>query len=62
VLSGELGGRRDAVLLNASGALVAAGLADDLVDGIALGAETIDSGAAASRLDALVAFSAEVAG
>ena len=62
VLTGEPGGRRDAVLLNASGALVAAGLADDLVDGIALGAETIDSGAAASRLDALVAFSAEVAG
>jgi anthranilate phosphoribosyltransferase len=59
VLAGEPGGRRDAVLLNASGALVAAGLADDLVEGIALGAETIDSGAAASRLDALVAFSAE---
>ncbi len=62
VLAGEPGGRRDAVLLNASGALVAAGLADDLVEGIALGAETIDSGAAASRLDALVAFSAEGAG
>ena len=62
VLAGEPGGRRDAVLLNASGALVAAGLADDLVEGIALGAETIDSGAAASRLDALVAFSAEDAG
>jgi anthranilate phosphoribosyltransferase len=59
VLAGEPGGRRDAVLLNASGALVAAGLADDLVEGVALGAETIDSGAAASRLDALVAFSAE---
>jgi anthranilate phosphoribosyltransferase len=59
VLAGEPGGRRDAVLLNASGALVAAGLADDLVEGIALGAETIDSGAAASRLEALVGFSAE---
>ena len=59
VLAGEPGGRRDAVLLNASGALVAAGLADDLVEGIALGAETIDSGAAASRLEALVSFSAE---
>ncbi len=61
VLAGETGGRRDAVLLNASGALVAAGLADDLVEGIALGAETIDSGAAASRLEALVSFSAEEA-
>ena len=59
VLAGEPGGRRDAVLLNAAGALVAAGLADDFVDGLSLGAETIDSGAAASRLEALVAFSAE---
>ncbi len=62
VLAGERGGRRDAVLLNAAGALVAAGLADDLVEGIALGAETIDSGAASSRLDALVVFSAEEPG
>jgi len=59
VLGGEPGGRRDAVLLNAAGALVAAGLADDFVEALALGAETIDSGAASSRLDALVVFSAE---
>jgi len=58
VLAGEPGGRRDAVLLNAAACLVAAGLADDLVEGLALGAETIDSGAARSRLEALVAFSA----
>jgi anthranilate phosphoribosyltransferase len=58
VLAGEPGGRRDAVLLNAAGALVAAGLADDLADGLGLGAEAIDSGAATNRLDALVAFSA----
>jgi anthranilate phosphoribosyltransferase len=57
VLAGEPGGRRDAVLLNAAGALVAAGLADDLAEGIGLGAEAIDSGAATTRLDALVAFS-----
>ncbi len=62
VLAGEPGGRRDAVLLNAAGALVAAGLADDLVEGLGLGAETIDSGAATSRLDALVVFSAEEPG
>ena len=59
VLAGEPGPRRDAVLLNAAGALVAAGLADDFVEGLALGAETIDSGAAHSRLDALVVFAAE---
>ena len=47
VLAGEPGARRDAVLLNAAGALVAAGLADDLGDGLGLGAEAIDSGAAA---------------
>ena len=59
VLGGEPGARRDAVLLNTAGALVAAGLADDFVEGLELGAETIDSGAASSRLDALVAFAAE---
>jgi anthranilate phosphoribosyltransferase len=59
VLAGEPGSRRDAVLLNAAGALVAAGLADDFVEGLALAAETIDSGAAHSRLDALVVFAAE---
>ena len=57
VLAGEPGGRRDAVLLNAAGALVAAGLADDLAEGLGLGATAIDSGDATDRLDALVAFS-----
>jgi anthranilate phosphoribosyltransferase len=58
VLAGEPGGRRDAVLLNAAGALVAAGVADDLAEGLGLGVEAIGSGAATGRLDALVAFSA----
>ena len=58
VLAGERSGRRDAVLLNAAGALVAAGLAGDLGEGLGLGGEAIDSGAASGRLDALVAFSA----
>ena len=34
------------MLLNAAGGLIAAGLADDFVEALALGAETIDSGAA----------------
>jgi anthranilate phosphoribosyltransferase len=59
VLAGEPGARRDAVLLNAAGALVAAGLVEDFTEGLALGAETIDSGAAHSRLEALVVFAAE---
>jgi anthranilate phosphoribosyltransferase len=57
LLAGEKSGRRDAVLLNAAGALVAAGLAEDIGEGLGVGAAAIDSGAAAERLDALIAFS-----
>jgi anthranilate phosphoribosyltransferase len=53
----EQGGRRDAILLNAAGAIAASGHADDLRDGLELARETLDSGAAAERLEALVAFS-----
>ena len=53
----EQGGRRDAILLNAAGAIAAGGHADDLRDGLELARETLDSGAAAERLEALVAFS-----
>jgi len=53
----EQGARRDAVLLNAAGAIAAGGHADDLQDGLELARETLDSGAVAERLDALVAFS-----
>jgi len=58
VLSGvERGAKRDAILLNAAGAIAAGGLAEDLHDGLELARETVDSGAAAERLEALVAFS-----
>lgn len=57
VLAGERSGRRDAVLLNAGAALVAAGIADDIGEGVAIAAEAIDSGAAAARLDDLREFS-----
>ena len=57
VLAGERSGRRDAVLLNAGAALVAAELADDLGEGFGIAAEAIDSGAAAARLDDLREFS-----
>jgi anthranilate phosphoribosyltransferase len=53
----EQGARRDAILLNAAGAIAAGGHADDLQDGLELARETLDSGAAAERLEALVAFS-----
>jgi anthranilate phosphoribosyltransferase len=45
IFSGEPGPRRDIVLLNAAAVLVAADLALDLSNGIALAAKTIDSGA-----------------
>jgi anthranilate phosphoribosyltransferase len=59
VLAGSPGPRRDAVLLNAAGAIAAAGHAADLRDGLLLAAEAVDSGEAADRLERLVAFSRE---
>lgn len=56
VLTGVAGARRDIVLLNAAGALVASGLANDLKHGVALGAEAIDSGQAAATLEKLRQF------
>lgn len=57
ILNGERGPRRDVVLLNAAAGLVAGGLATDLAQGLSRAAQSIDSGAARARLDALVAFS-----
>ncbi|MEX2212140.1 MAG: anthranilate phosphoribosyltransferase [Gaiellaceae bacterium] len=56
VFAGGNGGRRDAILLNAAGAIAAAGHAEDLREGIAVAREALESGAALERLDALVAF------
>jgi anthranilate phosphoribosyltransferase len=59
VFAGANGGRRNAILLNAAGAIAAAGHADDLGEGLELAREAVDSGAAAERLDRLVAFTRE---
>jgi anthranilate phosphoribosyltransferase len=56
VITGIAGARRDIVLLNAAAALVAAGLAGDLKEGVTLGAEAIDSGEAAATLAKLRKF------
>jgi anthranilate phosphoribosyltransferase len=56
VFAGADGGRRSAILLNAAGAIAAAGHAEDLRAGLELARETIDSGAAAERLEQLRAF------
>jgi anthranilate phosphoribosyltransferase len=57
VFRGENGGKRSAILLNAAGAIAAAGHAADLRDGLELAREAVDSGAALDRLEQLVAFS-----
>jgi anthranilate phosphoribosyltransferase len=57
VLAGEQGPKRDAILLNAAGAIAAGGHAEDLREGLELAREAVDSGAAAARLEELVAFS-----
>ncbi len=57
IFAGTPGAKREAVLLNAAGAIAAAGDAPDLREGYALAREAVDSGAAAERLTALVAFS-----
>lgn len=54
--SGEHGPKRDIVLLNAAAALVAGGIAADLREGVARGAEAIDSGAVRETLKKLRAF------
>ncbi|HWV95714.1 MAG TPA: anthranilate phosphoribosyltransferase [Xanthobacteraceae bacterium] len=57
VLNGKPSAYRDVALLNAAAALVVAGRAKDLKDGVAIGAKALDSGAAAARLTHLIAVS-----
>jgi anthranilate phosphoribosyltransferase len=59
VFDGKIGGRRDAILLNAAGAIAASGHAADLREGLAVARRAIDSGAAGERLELLIAFSRE---
>lgn len=53
LLGGAAGAYRDAVLLNAAAALVIAGVATDLREGVAMAAESLDSGAARAKIEAL---------
>ena len=57
VLDGKPGAYRDVALINAAAALVVAGRATTLKDGVMLGATSLDSGAAADRLAQLVRVS-----
>jgi anthranilate phosphoribosyltransferase len=56
VLNGKKGACRNVVVLNAGAALFAAGKARDIGAGIKLAEQSIDSGAAKEKLDALVKF------
>lgn len=58
ILAGARGPRRDIVLVNAAAALVASGKAAGFREGVRLAADSIDSGAARAKLDALAAFCA----
>ncbi len=62
VLDGEHGPVRDAVVLNAGCALVAAGVATSIDDGITAAATAIDSGAAAKSLERFREVSQRLAG
>jgi anthranilate phosphoribosyltransferase len=56
VLSGEHSPYRDVVLANASAALVASGIVGTFLEGVAVAAVSIDSGAARSKVEALARF------
>jgi anthranilate phosphoribosyltransferase len=57
VLSGVLGAHRDVVVLNAAAALVVAGAASDLVEGLTLATASIDQGRALLALETLISES-----
>ena len=59
VLAGKKGAARDIVLMNAGAAIYVGGRAGTLAEGIRLAADSIDSGRAAQKLDALVAATRE---
>lgn len=61
VLAGATGGARTAVLLNTGAACYVAGLASSIREGVALAATSIDTGAAAGRLERWVAASQRLA-
>ena len=57
VLQGQPGPKRDVVLLNAAAVMVAGGKASDLKEGLALAAESIDSGRAFEKIGKLAQMS-----
>jgi anthranilate phosphoribosyltransferase len=60
IFGGANGGARDAILLNAAGAIAAAGRAEDLREGLELARAAVESGAAGERLEELARFTRAV--
>lgn len=58
ILKGKKSPHRDVVLLNSAAALVAARRAEHLAEGLPIAEKSIDSGAAAAKLEALARFTA----
>ncbi|MDA8398926.1 MAG: hypothetical protein M0008_02585 [Actinomycetota bacterium] len=61
VLEGEEGAPRDIAVLNAAAGIVVAGLAENLLTGIAMARDAIDSGKALLVLDRLISVSQQLA-
>ena len=62
VLDGsDRGPKRDVTLLNAGGAIMSAGRAGTIADGIVIARDSLDSGAALSKLEALIEMSQSLA-
>lgn len=61
LLDGAPSAYRDAVLLNSAAALVVAGKSDTLKDGVDMAAESIDSGAAKAKIEALARITSAAA-
>jgi anthranilate phosphoribosyltransferase len=59
IFAGEKGPKRNVVLINAAVALMAAGKAGDIAEGVRLAETSIDSGAARDKLDSLITFTRE---
>ena len=59
ILAGEKSARRDVVVLNAAAALAAANRAQHIAEAIPLAEKSIDSGAAAKKLESLIHFSSQ---
>jgi anthranilate phosphoribosyltransferase len=62
LLDGARGPYHDIVLINAAAALVVAGRAGDLGDGVTQAEKSLDSGAAKAKLDGLIGLSSRLGG